>query len=78
MREALPFKNYKPLRVGDWVYAYRKGKWNIATIEDIEDHRMKVFYFERQYWFNHHSVFKREVAQHYPNANIFAISVLSI
>lgn len=57
--KAFPFKTYKPFRVGDWVYAYRKGKWNIATIKDIKDHRIKVFYFERQYWFNHHSVFKR-------------------
>jgi len=57
--KALPFTTFKPFRVGDWVYAYRKGKWNIATIKDITDQRIKVFYFERQYWFNHHSIYKR-------------------
>jgi len=59
IREEFPFKYYNPFRVGDWVYARRKGKWNIATIQDIKDDKMKVFYFERQYWFNHHSVLKR-------------------
>jgi len=54
-----PFAAWVPFKVGDWIYAYHKGKRNIAIVRKIDKAYVTVYYFERPYWFNRQTIKKR-------------------
>jgi len=65
-----PFNFMCPLKIGDWVYVDslpilmrsfegRKFTQNIAIIKSKSDEEMKVYYFERPFWFNSATIKER-------------------
>jgi len=67
-----PFSAWVPFKVGDWVYAFNKGKRNIAIVRKIDKSYVKVYYFEKPYWFNNQTIKKRQQLE-----NIFPQELLA-
>jgi len=67
-----PFSAWVPFKVGDWVYAFNKGKRNIAIVRKIDKAYVKVYYFEKPYWFNNQTIKKRQQLE-----NIFPQELLA-
>jgi len=60
------FLAWLPFQVGDYVYAHHKGKRNIAIVREITATTVKVYYFQRPFWYNSQTIKKREKIEYIP------------